>query len=117
LKTNVVESKQQEDEITITNYVYFSKISELAARAEVSNCRHFDAPDSKKSKTKPYDTKRCLSPTSSLDSSSDDKSTVVDEDELPIDELIRSTSKSSPRKSTRKNNYTHIKFITTKTYI
>jgi hypothetical protein len=94
LNTDVVESsKEQEDDTTILNYVYFSKISELAARAEVSNCRQFGSPNSKKSKTVAKNTKRCLSTTSSIDSSSDEDSMVVDEDELPIDELVYSISK------------------------
>jgi hypothetical protein len=47
LNTNIVEiSKQQEDETSKLNYVYFSKISELEARAEVSNCRQFGSPNS-----------------------------------------------------------------------
>jgi hypothetical protein len=82
-----------EDDLPITNFVYFSKISEFADRAEVSNCRQFGTPDSKRKHTK-----RGLSTSSSsLDSSFGEESTV-DEDEIPIEELVY----SSPRKSTRK---------------
>jgi hypothetical protein len=48
LTPKVAATKQQEDEILITNFVYFSKISELADRAEASNCRQFGTPDSKR---------------------------------------------------------------------
>jgi hypothetical protein len=60
----------------------------LAARAKVSICWQFDTPDSKKSYAKAKYPIRCLSPASSLHSSSDDESTDIDEDDLPINELV-----------------------------
>jgi hypothetical protein len=48
LKSNVFKFKQQEGEILITNYIYFSEISELTARVEVSSCRQFGTPDFEK---------------------------------------------------------------------
>jgi hypothetical protein len=84
------ETKQQEDEIPITNFAYFSKIAELA---EVSNCQQFGTPDSKRKHPR-----KGLSPSLSwLDSSLNEESSV-DEDELPIDELVYTADKSSPRK-------------------
>jgi hypothetical protein len=83
--------KKQEDEIQISNFYYFSKIFELADRADVNNCRQLGTPDSEIKHTK-----RGLSPYSSLGQES-----TVDEDILPIKELVYSIKKFSPRKSTR----------------
>jgi hypothetical protein len=97
LTPKVAATKQQEDEIPITYLVYYSKISELADRAVVSNCQRFGTPDSKIKHTK-----NGLSLSlSSLDSSLNQESSV-DEDELPIDDLVYTINRSSPCKRTRK---------------
>jgi hypothetical protein len=47
IKPDVVATKQQEDEISITSYIYLSKMLELVTRAEVSKYWQFGELDSK----------------------------------------------------------------------